>query len=64
MSFHQLGDEFHICIAHRWGRLSPHSHDQFRNIATLLARQTMEALRTAPERAAAGGLQLPPGAGA
>ncbi|MDD2794948.1 hypothetical protein [Acidocella sp.] len=44
VSFHQLGGEFHICIAHRWGRLSPHAHDQFRNVATLLARQTMEVL--------------------
>ncbi len=44
VSFHQLGGVFHICIAHRWGRLSPRSRDQFRNIATLLARQTMEVL--------------------
>ncbi|GLR65960.1 hypothetical protein GCM10010909_06380 [Acidocella aquatica] len=44
VSFHQLGNEFHICIAHRWGRLSPRSRDQFRNIATLLARQTIEVL--------------------
>jgi hypothetical protein len=44
VSFHQLGGEFHICIAHRWGRLSPQSRDQFCNIATLLARQTIEVL--------------------
>ena len=44
VSFHQLGEEFHICIAHRWGGLSPRSRDQFRNVATLLARQTIEVL--------------------
>lgn len=41
VTFQQCGDTFHICLAHPWGRLSPQSRDQFRNIATILARQTM-----------------------
>ena len=44
VSFHQLGEVFHICIAHRWGGLAPRSRDQFRHVATLLARQTIELL--------------------
>jgi hypothetical protein len=42
VSFQQIGDDFHICIAHRWGGLSPQSQDQFRNIATILARQALQ----------------------
>jgi HEPN domain-containing protein len=42
VTVHQLGAEIHFCIAHRWGDLSPSSRDQFRNIATVLARQAIE----------------------
>jgi len=41
VSFQQLGEEFHICLAHRWGELAPQSRDLFRNICTVLARQAM-----------------------
>jgi hypothetical protein len=42
VSFQQIDDVFNICIAHRWGGLSPQSQDQFRNIATILARQALQ----------------------
>jgi len=42
VSFQQIGAAFHVCLAHRWGGLSPRARDQFRNIATILARQAIE----------------------
>jgi hypothetical protein len=42
VSFQALDETFHFCIAHRWGELSPQSRDQFRHVATLLARQAIE----------------------
>ena len=41
VSVHEQGERIHFCIAHRWGALSPRSGDQFRNIATVLARQAI-----------------------
>jgi hypothetical protein len=41
VSFQQLDETLHFCVAHRWGGLSPQSQDQFRNIATVLARQAL-----------------------
>jgi len=41
VTMQELGEEVHFCIAHRWGALSPQSRDQFRNIATVLARQAI-----------------------
>jgi hypothetical protein len=42
VSFQQIGEAFHVCLAHRWGGLSPRARDQFRNVATILARQAIE----------------------
>jgi hypothetical protein len=60
VSFQQIGEAFHICIAHRWGDLAPQSRDQFRNIATMLARQAITFLH--PEAAVifAGGKHAAP----
>jgi hypothetical protein len=41
VSFQELEGVLHFCVAHRWGALSPGSRDQFRNIATVLARQAI-----------------------
>jgi hypothetical protein len=50
VSMHELDSMLHFCIAHRWGGLSPQSRDQFRNIATVLARQAIGFMN--PEAAA------------
>jgi hypothetical protein len=42
VSFQHIGEAFHVCLAHRWGGLSSRARDQFRNIATILARQAIE----------------------
>jgi hypothetical protein len=41
VSFQELDGLLHFCVAHRWGALSAGSRDQFRNIATVLARQAI-----------------------
>jgi hypothetical protein len=41
VSVHEKGGNIHFCIAHRWGGLTPRAGDQFRNIATVLARQAI-----------------------
>ena len=41
VSVHEQGGKIHFCIAHRWGALTPRAGDQFRNVATVLARQAI-----------------------
>ncbi|MCB5945233.1 hypothetical protein [Acidocella sp. KAb 2-4] len=41
VSFQQIGDKFHICLAHPWGALTGHSNEAFRRIATQLARESI-----------------------
>ena len=47
ITFEAAAGLLHICIAPRWGDLSPGARDQFRNIATILAHQAIE--HTIPE---------------
>jgi hypothetical protein len=60
VSVHQTGGEIHFCIAHRWGELSPGAGDQFRNIATLLARQALAFLHPGAEVLFGGGNHASP----
>ncbi len=41
VSFDAVDDEFHVCLAHHWGKLTRDSNESFRRIATQLARESI-----------------------
>lgn len=41
VSFCTAGETFNICLAHQWGKLTRHSNELFRSIATQLARESI-----------------------
>lgn len=49
VSFHETEGQYHVCLAHHWGRLHRQSNEAFRRIATQLARESIQLL--APETA-------------